>query len=84
MVPAFLSGDGTHTAIDIDEATLRKWAAGYAAIPGAASLADKGSWRKHKKQMGKLGLPVFVAPRIFRRKQAVDRIRKLFARLINR
>ncbi len=79
-VPDFLSADGHHMGLDLGEEEMRKFAAGFAAVPGAADLADKRRWNQHRREMKELGLPTYVSPTIFRRQKALDRMRKLLSR----
>jgi hypothetical protein len=84
QVPAMLSSDGMHSASDIPEWYLRRAAEQFSNIPGASTLSGKKEWRKYRNEVRRLGMPTFPAERPFGRKNAFDRLRGFFARIIAR
>lgn len=81
MVPEFLLATDTHTALDIDEEQIQRFAKGFAAVPGAAQLADKRVWQKHRREMKRAGLPYYVSPRAYRWHMVRMAVRHGFTRL---
>jgi hypothetical protein len=83
VVPDFLmSREVSHMAADIDEAYLRRIADGISQIPHASSMARKNTWKKYRREMENLGLPIALHPRSLQRKQWIDRIRKFLPKFM--
>ena len=53
-VPDFLSHDGLHMAIDIQEESLRSIAKGFSQVPGVSRIQRKSPWKKMFRDMQRL------------------------------
>lgn len=54
QVPDFLSHDGLHMAVDIQEEHLRHIAEGYSKIPGVPQLQRKSAWKRTFREIERL------------------------------